>query len=145
MTKADIIEIHYVLAGAGTVTVNNETAPIKTGDSIPVDFGQTRSFTRTGSEPLELFVNAVARNIRSKTESPRRAADAGQGRSKWRLGFPQRRIPLCPSFLTDAVNTRSTMLPLFKSIVLNRTLRDFEKRYRNALSHLTCAGRPKIP
>ena len=61
--KADISEIYHVLAGAGTVTVNNETAPVKAGDTIPVDMGQTRSFTQTGSEPLELFVNAVARNI----------------------------------------------------------------------------------
>ena len=60
--KPDISEIYYVLAGAGTVTVNKETAQIKTGDAIPVDMGQTRSFTQTGSEPLELFVNAVSRN-----------------------------------------------------------------------------------
>jgi mannose-6-phosphate isomerase-like protein (cupin superfamily) len=66
VAKADISEIYYVLAGAGTVTVNNETAPIKTGDSIPVDMGQTRSFTQAGPEPLELFMNGVARNISVK-------------------------------------------------------------------------------
>jgi mannose-6-phosphate isomerase-like protein (cupin superfamily) len=65
-TKPDISEIYYVLAGAGTVTVNNETVAIKTGDCIPVDFGQSRSFTQTGPEPLELFVNAVARDIKVK-------------------------------------------------------------------------------
>jgi mannose-6-phosphate isomerase-like protein (cupin superfamily) len=61
--KADISEIYHVLAGAGTVTVNNETVSITAGDTIPVDMGQTRSFTQTGSEPLELFVNGVSRNI----------------------------------------------------------------------------------
>jgi mannose-6-phosphate isomerase-like protein (cupin superfamily) len=64
--KADISEIYYVLAGAGTVTVNGESVAIKTGDAIPVDMGETRSFTQSGAEPLELFVNAVARNISVK-------------------------------------------------------------------------------
>jgi mannose-6-phosphate isomerase-like protein (cupin superfamily) len=61
VSKADVSEIYYVLAGAGAVTVNGETAPIKAGDVIPVDFGQTRAFTQSGTEPLELFLNAVAR------------------------------------------------------------------------------------
>jgi mannose-6-phosphate isomerase-like protein (cupin superfamily) len=60
--KPDISEIYYVLAGAGTVTVDGQTVAIKAGDAIPVDFGQNRAFAQTGSEPLELFVNAVARN-----------------------------------------------------------------------------------
>ena len=59
--KADISEIWYVLAGAGTVTVNGETVAIKTGDVVPVDFGQARAFAQSGAEPLELFVNAVSR------------------------------------------------------------------------------------
>jgi hypothetical protein len=62
VAKPDISEIYYVLSGAGTVKVNNETASIRTGDAIPVGMGQTRSFTQVGAEPLELFVNAVSRN-----------------------------------------------------------------------------------
>jgi mannose-6-phosphate isomerase-like protein (cupin superfamily) len=68
--KADISEIYYVMSGAGTVTVNNETAPIKTGDGIPVDMGQTRSFTQTGTEPLEMFAVGVARNASVKLGIP---------------------------------------------------------------------------
>jgi mannose-6-phosphate isomerase-like protein (cupin superfamily) len=60
--KADISEVYYVLASAGTVTVEGETVAIKTGDVIPVDFGQSRAFVQTGAEPLELFANAVSRN-----------------------------------------------------------------------------------
>ena len=78
-TKADISEIYYVLSGAGTVTVNSETAPIKTGDAIPVDMGQTRSFTQAGSEPLELFVNAVSPNIAVK-EAITDSRGGGRGR-----------------------------------------------------------------
>jgi mannose-6-phosphate isomerase-like protein (cupin superfamily) len=66
VAQADISEIYYVISGAGTVTVNNETAPIKAGDGIPVDMGQTRSFTQTGSEPLEMFSVGVARNAAVK-------------------------------------------------------------------------------
>jgi mannose-6-phosphate isomerase-like protein (cupin superfamily) len=61
VARPDVSEIYYVLAGAGAVTVDGETAPIKAGDVIPVNFGQTRAFTQSGAEPLELFVNAVAR------------------------------------------------------------------------------------
>jgi mannose-6-phosphate isomerase-like protein (cupin superfamily) len=60
--QADVSEIYYVISGAGTVAVNNETAPVKAGDAIPVDMGQTRSFTQAGAEPLELFSVGVARN-----------------------------------------------------------------------------------
>jgi mannose-6-phosphate isomerase-like protein (cupin superfamily) len=46
--------------------VKNETAPIQPGDGIPFDMRQTRSFTQTGSEPLEMFSIGVARNIAAK-------------------------------------------------------------------------------
>jgi mannose-6-phosphate isomerase-like protein (cupin superfamily) len=84
--KRDISEIYYVTAGAGTVTVNNETAAIKVGDAIPVDMGETRSFTQTGSEPLELFVNAVSRDINVKqaikSPGPGRAARQPQTQAR---------------------------------------------------------------
>ena len=50
----------------GTVTVNGETAPIKAGDAVPVDLGQTHSFTQTGSEPLEMMVLGIANDMASK-------------------------------------------------------------------------------
>ena len=48
----------------GTVTVKgaaSETAPIRTGDAIPVRIGESSLFTNSGSEPLELFVMGVAK------------------------------------------------------------------------------------
>jgi mannose-6-phosphate isomerase-like protein (cupin superfamily) len=64
-------EAYYVLAGSGTVTVKgaaSETAPIRTGDAIPIKIGETSLFTNTGSEPLELFVMGVAKDMAAKTQ-----------------------------------------------------------------------------
>ena len=64
-------EAYYVLAGSGTVTVKGaaaETAPVKTGDAIPIRIGESSLFTNTGSEPLELFVMGVARDMAAKTQ-----------------------------------------------------------------------------
>ena len=64
-------EAYYVLAGNGTVTVKgagSETAPIRTGDAIPIRIGGSSLFANTGSEPLELFVVGVARDMAAKTQ-----------------------------------------------------------------------------
>ena len=60
-------EAYYVLAGSGTVKVGTETAPVARWNAIPVSPGETSSFTNTGSEPLELLVVAVARDMETKT------------------------------------------------------------------------------
>jgi mannose-6-phosphate isomerase-like protein (cupin superfamily) len=67
-------EAHYVLAGSGTVKVGTETAPVKRWNAIPVMVGETSSFTNTGSEPLELLVVAVARDMDAKAAVMRGAA-----------------------------------------------------------------------
>jgi mannose-6-phosphate isomerase-like protein (cupin superfamily) len=64
-------EAYLVLAGNGTVTVKgttSETAPVKTGDALPIRIGETSSFTNSGSEPLELFVMGVAKDMAAKTQ-----------------------------------------------------------------------------
>ena len=64
-------EAYYILAGTGTVTVKGaalETAPIRTGDALPIRIGESSLFTNTGTEPLELFVMGVARDMASKTQ-----------------------------------------------------------------------------
>jgi mannose-6-phosphate isomerase-like protein (cupin superfamily) len=64
-------EAYYVLAGSGTVTVKgtaSETAPVRTGDALPIRIGESSSFTNTGTEPLELFVMGVARDMAAKTQ-----------------------------------------------------------------------------
>jgi mannose-6-phosphate isomerase-like protein (cupin superfamily) len=71
MKHETVGEAYYVLAGSGTVTVKgaaSETAPVKTGDAIPIKVGEASLFTNTGSEPLELFVMGVAKDMAAKTK-----------------------------------------------------------------------------
>jgi mannose-6-phosphate isomerase-like protein (cupin superfamily) len=63
--KPGMSEAIYVLSGGGTVTVDGESAPVRTGDAIPVDVGQSRTL-KAGAEPLELMVIGVARDMAAK-------------------------------------------------------------------------------
>lgn len=66
VTENDMSEAYYVISGTGSVTVNGETVPIKKSDAVPVDLGQTQTFTQSGSEPLHLLVTGVARDQATK-------------------------------------------------------------------------------
>ena len=46
----------------------SETAPIRTGDAIPIRIDESSLFYNTGSEPLELVVMGVARDMAAKTQ-----------------------------------------------------------------------------
>jgi mannose-6-phosphate isomerase-like protein (cupin superfamily) len=67
-----VAEAYYVLGGEGSLTVAGAapaTAPVRTGDAIPVRIGETTRFTNTGAAPLELLVMGVARDMAAKTQS----------------------------------------------------------------------------
>jgi len=64
--QADMGEVYYVLAGDGKVTVDSETAQIKTGDAVPILMNQQNSFANTGSDPLEFMVLGIARDLPAK-------------------------------------------------------------------------------
>ena len=64
----DMSSFFYVLAGAGEVTVDGKTAPIVVGDAVPVKLGQTKSIANHGSEPLELMIVGVARDLKAKED-----------------------------------------------------------------------------
>lgn len=65
-TSADMSEAYYVYKGEGTVTVNGQTQRIAAGDAVPVDLGQSQSFGQSGSQPLELLVVGVAKDLAAK-------------------------------------------------------------------------------
>ncbi|MDP6800063.1 MAG: cupin domain-containing protein [SAR202 cluster bacterium] len=68
LTHDAIGEAYYVLAGTGTVSVGSETAPATKWDAIPVGLNETSSFSNTGSEPLELLVMGVAKDMNTKIQ-----------------------------------------------------------------------------
>ncbi len=65
-TPGNMAEIYYVMAGAGSATVGTETAAIKAHEIVPVNTTQTRSIANTGSEPLELLVLGIAKDLAAK-------------------------------------------------------------------------------
>lgn len=75
---------YYVMSGNGTATIGAETAPIKTGDAIPVRVGETKAFANTGTTPLELLVVGVAGDMNRKNHllatPPQRVGGARPGR-----------------------------------------------------------------
>jgi mannose-6-phosphate isomerase-like protein (cupin superfamily) len=65
-SSADMSEAYYVVAGAGKVTIDGESAAIHAGDAIPVDLRQSKSFASAGGEPLELMFIGVAGDMTAK-------------------------------------------------------------------------------
>jgi mannose-6-phosphate isomerase-like protein (cupin superfamily) len=66
VTTPDMSEVYYVMAGDGDAAVGSETAPIHTGDAIPVRLNESKSFTNSGDSPLEFMVVGVARDMAAK-------------------------------------------------------------------------------
>lgn len=62
----DMAEIYYVISGDGTVQLGEEKAMIHLGDVVPVQLGESRSLENAGSEPMELLVVGVARDMAAK-------------------------------------------------------------------------------
>ncbi len=55
-----IEEIYYVLGGEGQAQVNDETAPIRKGDGVPVLLNEAHSFRNTGSQDLDFMIVGIA-------------------------------------------------------------------------------------
>lgn len=53
-------EVYLVIAGEGTTQVNDETAPLKKGDAVPIKVKDVHSFVNTGTTDLEFVVYGVA-------------------------------------------------------------------------------------
>jgi mannose-6-phosphate isomerase-like protein (cupin superfamily) len=75
----EIGEFYYVMNGTGTVKVGSETASIQSGDAVPIQLNQTKSFENTGSAPLELLVVGVVRDVAKKFDVVQPPARGGRG------------------------------------------------------------------
>lgn len=72
----EVGEFYYVMAGDGTAKVANETAPIHSGDAIPIQLGEAHSFENTGTQPLEFLIVGVSRDSNRRVDR----VDASGGR-----------------------------------------------------------------
>ena len=75
----EIGEFYYVMSGEGSVTVGAETAAIRSGDAVPIQLNQTKSFQNTGANPLELLVVGVVRDVNRKFDVVVPPARGGRG------------------------------------------------------------------
>jgi mannose-6-phosphate isomerase-like protein (cupin superfamily) len=66
VSKPNMSEIYYVMAGDGSATIGAETAQIHSGDAVPVRLAETRSFANSGSAPLELMIFGIASDMAAK-------------------------------------------------------------------------------
>jgi mannose-6-phosphate isomerase-like protein (cupin superfamily) len=62
----DMAEVYYVISGDGTVQIGDEKASIHSGDVVPVRLGESRSLENVGSQPMELLVVGVAKDMPAK-------------------------------------------------------------------------------
>lgn len=75
----EVAEFYYVLGGEGTVTVAGETAPIRSGDAIPIQLAEPHSVANTGAEPLEFMIVGVSRDATRRVDVEIGSGFGGRG------------------------------------------------------------------
>ncbi|NDV00052.1 cupin domain-containing protein [Pseudoroseicyclus tamaricis] len=81
VSKEDMSEVFYVISGTGEATIDDETVEIMAGRAIPAALGESRAFSATGDEPLDMMIIGVARDIEAKEAymvSPKTPAPAAE-------------------------------------------------------------------
>jgi mannose-6-phosphate isomerase-like protein (cupin superfamily) len=79
---AEVGEFYYVMSGQGTVTIGSESAQIRTGDAVPIQLNDRKSFENTGTTPLEFLIVGVAKDADRKYDvvtAPPMPARGGRG------------------------------------------------------------------
>ncbi len=65
-----LAQFYYVMSGEGTITTATrgmqDSATIRTGDAVPIQMSEVHSLANSGSQPLELMVVGVARDMRKE-------------------------------------------------------------------------------
>jgi mannose-6-phosphate isomerase-like protein (cupin superfamily) len=69
-----VAEFYYVMNGEGSATVSagrdgGETAPIRTGDAVPIQLSDVHSFQNTGGQPLEFLIIGVSRQMSKEIDT----------------------------------------------------------------------------
>jgi mannose-6-phosphate isomerase-like protein (cupin superfamily) len=64
--QADMSEVYYVIAGEGSVSIDGQTAPLRTGDAIAIHLGERKAFAASRTAPLEVMIIGVARDLAAK-------------------------------------------------------------------------------
>jgi mannose-6-phosphate isomerase-like protein (cupin superfamily) len=75
----EIGEFYYVMNGEGTVKVGAESAAIRSGDAVPIQLNETKSFENSGASPLELLVVGIVRDAGRKFDVVQPPARGGRG------------------------------------------------------------------
>jgi mannose-6-phosphate isomerase-like protein (cupin superfamily) len=70
----EVAEVYYVMNGQGIVKTSGqgrreETAPIHSGDAVPIQLNEVHSFENTSGEPLEFMVIGVASSKNKMVDS----------------------------------------------------------------------------
>ena len=65
----EVAEFYYVMNGDGVVTVAAESAPIHSGDAIPIQLADVHSFENTSSQPLEFLIVGMSRDNNRRVDS----------------------------------------------------------------------------
>jgi uncharacterized RmlC-like cupin family protein len=53
-------EFYYVMSGNGEITIDDQSAPVKAGDAIPITAREAHGLANNGSEPLEVIIIGIA-------------------------------------------------------------------------------------
>jgi len=68
-----LAQFYYVMTGDGSVSLSTrgqqDSAAIHSGDAVPIQMGEIHSFENTGTQPLELMVVGVARDLRKELDA----------------------------------------------------------------------------
>jgi mannose-6-phosphate isomerase-like protein (cupin superfamily) len=65
----EVAEFYYVINGEGAITVGAETAPIHSGDAIPIQLSDPHSVENTDGAPLEFMIIGISRDHTRRVDS----------------------------------------------------------------------------
>jgi len=65
----EVAEFYYLMNGDGVAAVGNQTAPVHTGDAVPIQLNEVHAFENSGVQPLEFLIVGVSRDNTRRVDS----------------------------------------------------------------------------